>query len=47
MVKPTLHEWDGKKPEQFMKVLCELGLSGKEEWVKNAVKKLNNVKFES
>ena len=33
MVKPTLHEWDGRKPEQFMKVLCELGVDGKEEWV--------------
>jgi len=33
MVKPTLHEMNGKKPQQFAKVLCELGLSGKEEWV--------------
>ena len=37
MVKPTLHEWDGKKPEQFMKVLCELGVDGKEIWVKDRV----------
>jgi hypothetical protein len=33
MVKPTLHEMNNMKPKQFMKVLCELGLSGKEEWV--------------
>ena len=33
MVKPTLHEMQGKKPQQFMKVFCELGLSGKEDWV--------------
>ena len=33
MVKPTLHEMQGKNPEQFMKVLCELGVNGKEEWV--------------
>ena len=33
MVKPTLHEMNGKKPQQFAKVLCELGLNGKEEWV--------------
>ena len=32
-VKPMLHDWDGRKPEQFMKVLCELGVNGKEEWV--------------
>ena len=31
--KPQLHEMNGKKPQQFAKVLCELGLSGKEEWV--------------
>ena len=32
-IKPTLHEMNGKKPEQFMKVLCELGVDGKEQWV--------------
>ena len=32
-VKPMLHEMNGKKPKQFMKVLCELGVDGKEEWV--------------
>ena len=32
-VKPTLHEMSGRKPLVFAKVLCELGLSGKEEWV--------------
>ena len=31
--KPTLHEMQGKKPQCFAKVLCELGLNGKEEWV--------------
>lgn len=31
--KPQLHEMQGKQPEQFVKVLCELGLNGKEEWV--------------
>ena len=33
MVKPTLHEMNNTKPKQFMKVLCELGVNGKEEWV--------------
>ena len=32
-VKPTLHEMNNMKPKQFAKVLCELGLNGKEEWV--------------
>ena len=32
-VKPTLHEMNGVKPKQFMKVLCELGVNGKEKWV--------------
>ena len=31
--KPLLHEMNNTKPKQFAKVLCELGLSGKEEWV--------------
>ena len=31
--KPMLHEMQGKKPQQFAKVLCELGVDGKEEWV--------------
>ena len=33
MVKPTLHEMNGKKPEQFAKILCEVGVSGNEKWV--------------
>ena len=32
-IKPTLHEMNNTKPKQFMKVLCELGVDGKEEWV--------------
>ena len=32
-VKPTLHELNNTKPLVFAKVLCELGLSGKEEGV--------------
>ena len=32
-VKPTLHEMNNMKPLVFAKVLCELGLNGKEEWV--------------
>tara|TARA_B100000073_G_scaffold309681_1_gene281572 strand:- start:19 stop:273 length:255 start_codon:yes stop_codon:yes gene_type:complete len=32
-IKPTLHEMNNTKPLVFAKVLCELGLSGKEEWV--------------
>ena len=31
--KPTLHEMQGKKPQCFAKVLCELGVDGKEKWV--------------
>ena len=32
-IKPTLHEMNGKKPEQFAKILCEVGGSGNEKWV--------------
>ena len=32
-VKPTLHEMQGKKPKCFAKVLCEVGVDGKEKWV--------------
>ena len=32
-IKPTLHEMNNTTPKQFMKVLCELGVDGKEEWV--------------
>ena len=32
-IKPTLHEMNNTKPKQFMKVLCELGVDGKEQWV--------------
>jgi len=31
--KPQLHEMNNMKPKQFAKVLCELGVDGKEEWV--------------
>ena len=31
--KPTLHEMQGTKPKCFAKVLCELGVDGKEKWV--------------
>ena len=31
--KPQLHEMNNKKPAVFAKVLCELGVDGKEEWV--------------
>ena len=31
--KPLLHEMNNTKPKQFMNVLCELGVDGKEEWV--------------
>ena len=31
--KPTLHEMQGKKMKCFAKVLCELGVNGKEQWV--------------
>ena len=34
MVKPTLHEMNGKKPKCFAKVLCVLGVrNDKEQWV--------------